>query len=290
MPYLYLVGAVIFASSESIFGAYYNKKNEGRKDSSPLYSLLSMVSVFLFWTIMFCANLSATWNVIGYAVLFAFFYTLCNVCMIRALKIGPIALTSLFVQLALVWTTIWGFVFWDAKFTILIAIGLGLVMIAIWLCLYQREKEGKECKISIQWLIYAVLSSLANAGCSITQRTQQIQYDGQYGDFLMLIATLISVGICLLAYLKSDKTDSLLILKKTGYLPIFSGIFNGVLNLFVILLAMSTLSPTLIYPVIGVGGLMLTTIISTLVFKEKMRWWQWMGVLVGTIAVVLLSV
>ena len=131
---------------------------------------------------------------------------------------------------------------------------------------------------------------VGNAGCSITQRTQQIHFNGQYGNFLMMLATAISVIICLADYLKSDKIDSVKILKKSWYIPTFAGGFNGILNLCVILLATSTLSVSLIYPVISIGSLMLTTIFSAIVFKEKMFWWQWLGVVIGMIAVGILSV
>ena len=56
------------------------------------------------------------------------------------------------------------------------------------------------------------------------------------------------------------------------------------------LMALTDLSPSLIYPVIGVGGLAVVTIVSLFIFREKMRWWQWVGVAVGAVAVALLSI
>ena len=61
-------------------------------------------------------------------------------------------------------------------------------------------------------------------------------------------------------------------------------------NLFVIFLATSPISPSVIYPVIAVGGLSVSSIFSLVVFKEKLYWWQWLGILVGAVAVVLLSI
>ena len=52
----------------------------------------------------------------------------------------------------------------------------------------------------------------------------------------------------------------------------------------------STLSPSLIYPTLAIASIAITTLFSTLVFKEKIYWWQWVGVFVGTVAVVLLSI
>ena len=56
------------------------------------------------------------------------------------------------------------------------------------------------------------------------------------------------------------------------------------------LMAMTDLSPSLIYPVVSVGGLAVVTIFSLFVFKEKMYPKQWFGVAIGAVAVVLLSI
>ena len=78
-------------------------------------------------------------------------------------------------------------------------------------------------------------------------------------------------------------------MKKGGAFPIFAGLGNVVLNFLVILLATSTVSTNLIYPVIAVGGMAVTMLFSQLVFKEKLRTAQWFGILTGVIATVLLS-
>ena len=69
-----------------------------------------------------------------------------------------------------------------------------------------------------------------------------------------------------------------------------AGVSNAVLNLLVIALASSSLSPSLIYPVIAVGGLTITTLCSALLFREKLHWRQWLGVFIGIAAVTVLSI
>ena len=78
-------------------------------------------------------------------------------------------------------------------------------------------------------------------------------------------------------------------LKKSWWVPIVTGATNVGLNVFVMLLANSAISPSLVYPTIGVGSLCVVTLFSLFVFKDRMRWWQWVGVAVGMLAVVLLS-
>ena len=101
-----------------------------------------------------------------------------------------------------------------------------------------------------------------------------MKYEGQHGNMLMLFAT----GACAIAYvilyLRSDKRDTKVMLKNSWWVPICAGICNVALNVFVMLMAMTDLSPSVIYPVIGVGGLAVVTVFSLFVFKEKMRWWH----------------
>lgn len=288
MPYLYLSLAVFMSAASSIIGKVFNGKNEQEQDSSTFYTFWLMVSAFVGWGILFAIDFSFDWGVLLYAVLFAVCYTAYNVGIIKALKYGSAMLTSLFVSLSLMITTVWGFVFWDAKLTTPVVLGLILVVCAVVLCLWSNEKEEKS--FSWKWLFYVMLPFLGNAGCSIVQRTQQMHYDGAHGNMLMLFATGFSVLAYLFVFLKSEKRARRKMLKTSWWTPVCAGGCDVVLNVFVMLLAVTALSPSLIYPVIGVGGLAVVTIFSLFVFKEKMRWWQWLGVAVGAVAVALLSV
>ena len=288
MPYIYLAISVFMNASSSVFGKLFNKRAEDKKDATIFYNFLLMISVCVCWAILYAIDFSFEVGVLWYSGLFALCYTVCHVGLINALKYGPASLTSLLMGLSLLVTTIWGFIFWNAELTIYVITGLILVACSIALCLYSK-KDKEQQTISWKWLFYVALAFFGNAGCTIVQRTQQIQYNGQHGNMLMLFATLFSALAYLIIYLKSDNTDSSFILKESCWAPIGAGLCNVVLNVFVMLLALTNLSPSLIYPVIGAGGLAVVTIFSLLVFKEKMRWWQWLGVGVGAVAVVLLS-
>ena len=72
--------------------------------------------------------------------------------------------------------------------------------------------------------------------------------------------------------------------------PVVSGVLNVGLNFFVILLAPSNLSPSFIYPTIGIGGLVLVILFSRIVFKEKITPIKLAGLIIGLIATALLSI
>ena len=98
-----------------------------------------------------------------------------------------------------------------------------------------------------------------------------------------------SALVCLGFYLKSDKKDSVPLLRNCGWLPILAGAGNIFLNLLVMRLALTHLSPGLIYPVLSAGGLMVVTLFSIVLFREKLRKRQWIGIGTGALAIVLLS-
>lgn len=289
MPYVYLIGAVFLAASSSILGGFFNRKTKGKETAPTLYNFLSMCCTLLFWIILFCFDCTIDVKVIPYALLYACFYGGCTIAVIYALRTGPVVLTTLIKQLSLICVSVWGFFFWDTPFTVFAGIGLLLVIIALFLCLYNKKKKDN-AGFNFKWIIYILIMFVGNAGCSIVQKTQQLDFNGQFGNFLMLLTTGIVTIVCFITYLKTDKTDSREILKKAWYIPIFTGICNALLNLFIIILTTSVLSSTLIYPVIAVGGIMVVTLFSAFAFKERIYWWQWIGVIVGCVAVGILSV
>ncbi len=288
MHYLYLFISALGTASAGILATFYNQKNEAKKDVSPIYNVLLLGSVFIAWMIQFLFEREVDLAVLPYAIVMAVCYATASIAYVYALKTGPVVLSALILQMSLVGTAVWGFFFWNSKLSWLVAIGLILIVFSLWLCLKKKKAETK--KINVKWGIFIALTFLGNAGASVTQKTQQMAFDGKYGSFLMVIAMCLSFLFSLVLYLRSDKTDSLAILKASWYYPVLAAVINYALNVCIILLATSPLSPSLVYPVIAIGSLSITTVFSKFVFKEEMHWWQWLGVGLGAIAVALLSI
>lgn len=285
-----MIGAVFAAASVNICGTFYNKKNTDKRDITPLYNLLFSISAIVGWGIIYVFDFSFEPIVLLYSIGFSVFYTLALLGMINAFKTGSASLTALVVQLAIIGVSVWGFVFWDVAVTPFAIIGLVFVVLCLCFCLYSgKNNNPKEKKISAKWLFFAGLTFIGNAGCSIVQKYEQLAFDGKHGSQLMLFAVILTALVCLVIYLKSDRKDSKTILRSSAWIPVSAGMGNVLLNLFVILMATTSLSPAVVYPVVGVGSLMITTFASVFAFKEKLTWWRWIGILFGAIATALLS-
>jgi drug/metabolite transporter (DMT)-like permease len=292
IEYLQLAGAITCSSLLHIIGAFYNRKTQGKRNTNAVYNMVYGIAVFLGWSVLFIVDFSFDAGVLPYSLAFAAFYALANVGLISALKTGSALLTSLLCHLSLIAVSIWGFFFWGEPFTTLIAIGLTLVVIAVFLCLYTGGKKDAEAKtkFSWKWVIYVSMAFFGNAGCTIVQRQQQRAFAYQHGNMLMFFATLCSALVFVAMWLKTDKRDTVELIKTKGYMPTVSGIANALMNVFVILLASASLSASLVFPAMSVGALALTTLFSVLALKERLRWWQWLGIVLGAVAIVTLSI
>lgn len=108
----------------------------------------------------------------------------------------------------------------------------------------------------------------------------------------MTFAIACALAVCICRYLltrKNSPEPAAPILKKGGILPLIAGVCNVALNLFTILLAATTLSPSLIYPTIGIGGILLSSLLSVIFLRERLAVRQWIGIAVGMAGILLLS-
>ncbi len=285
MDWFYLITATVCMALGAISGGIYNRKSND-KNSQPLYAAILTFAAMLPWFIKFLFDPAMESGIIIYSLLFGICYASTNICFISALKHGSVSLSNLFLQFSLIVTSVWGLIFWGSELKATVLIGLAVAVISLALCLYKKEST----KFNVKWLIWAILTLISNAGCAIIQKSQQLAFNFNYGTSFMFFGTLLSFLLSFLWFVFPKKPQSTLSLaKKCGYLPIIAGVTNFVLNLFIILLAAGTLSPSLIYPVVAIGGLAITSIISLIFFKEKLSFIQWTGIILGAVAVALLS-
>ena len=291
MPYAYLISAVALMSVLSLLGSGYNKKNADKENITTIYNLLLCTASCVAWGVIYAFDFSFDPKALLYSLGFGVCYATVIIFLTKSLACGPTSITALIQQLSLIGATIWGFAFWnswDAKKAPLVLSGLALVVLSLVLSLYTGKKA--EQKITIKWLFYVAILFVANAGCAIFQKSEQIALNGKHGSMFMFFGVMLATIICLVFFLTSKKPNVKELIKTSWVFPLGAGISNAVGNLFVVLLATTPLSPNLIYPSIAVGGLAITSVVSVFLFKEKLAWWQWVGVAVGAVAVTLLSI
>ncbi len=212
----------------------------------------------------------------GSAVLFSFF----------AIQEGPLSLTALATSYSLIIPTCYGILFLNESVSLFL--GIGLVFLCISLFLVNETKGGT--KITPKWILYALLAFLGNGFCSAVQTSQQIRFGGQYkSEFMILALAILSLFFFLVSFLRENREEQKFSLQ-CGILPmILSGVANGMTNLFVMLLVSRGMSASIMFPVISGGGILLAGCLSLFVYKEPLSKKQILGLLLGTVSVVLMN-
>ena len=288
MAYIYLLCAMCASASLSVMSSLFGRKNEDKNNTSSLYSVILTASVCVYWGIMTAVDGEFYWGVVPYSLLYGVFYTVAMIGMFKAYQVGSVSLTAFVKQLSLIAVAFWGLLFWNTPITMPVGIGIVLIVVALYLC-FKPDKKAEEKAVSLKWLLYAAMLLIGNAGCYIVQKYEQMAFDGMYGSQLMLGGALCSVAVCAVLYFRGERCRLREIKKGTVLCPILGGASSGALNLFTLLLMGTSLSESIIFPGIAVGGFLLTTLFSVAVYKERLRTVQWVGLAVGAVALVFLN-
>lgn len=260
----------------------YSKKIKG---GAFIHSALSMFFSLIVFVIISGGKLNFVAQLIPYSVLFAILFSSAFIGSFLALSVGPISLTGLISSYSLLVPTIYGILFLNEPTSILLYIGIFLVAVSLFLV--NREKKGSEKKISFKWGIFMLIAFVGNGGGSIVQKVQQLKFNGQYKNEFMVIALLISFVVVFLFALVFEKENLLKKITTGAHWYIINGVANGLVNLFVMMLAVWPAS--IVFPVISAGGILLTSSVGIFVYKEKMTAPQIVGIILGTVSIVLLN-
>lgn len=303
MDYFILALTSVMLGVNGIISGLYNKKKES---CNPLFFLVvQALTVFLFfWAIngfRFSWNTTTFFYAIGYGVAYLFI----SLFGLLAYAIGNVALTSLITSYSLILPTLYGVFFEKEKTGVLFWIALLLLGISLFLINFKSKakEEGTEQPRSeaierapVQkskkglWAIYASLAFLGNGFCSILQSAQQKATDGGYKSELMMLGMLFVLLVCggLLLTLPKCKLKKPQVGRTCAYGSAL-GITNGGVNFFVMLLLGSSLAVSLIFPLISAISLLVSYVLSAVIFKDKLSLWQNVGFALGVASVVLFN-
>lgn len=288
MEYIYLITAMISSGCLSIMSTMFGKANSSQNNTSGVYSLILTATAFVMWGIVCLFEGQFNIYVIKYSLTFGILYTVAMIGMFKAYQNGSVSLTAFVKQLSLIGVAFWGLVFWNNPLSKSVIVGLVLIVVALYLCF--KTDEADTNKATAKWCIYALMLLIGNAGCSIVQKYQQIEFNGYYKSLFMFFGAGVAFISSFIFYLNRNQCKLKDINIKTVVYPIIGGISSATLNLLILLLIASPLSESIIFPSIAVGGLVLTIIFSIVAYKEKINVMKRLGLTIGVIALILLNI
>lgn len=214
------------------------------------------------------------------------------ISMQKALAIGPLSYTQVIVSFSTIIPALSGVLFFNEKIVALQIVGIAFTFISLYLSVGKNKEEKKS---SLKWLAFCLIAFLGTGMIGVMQKIHQSSnYASELNAFLIvafLVSFILSIAVALF-YKKQfkpcnreQKNDKIIV--KLLIITCLSGIsiaVNNKLNLY-----LSGVMPSAVFfPVVNGGGLVLTTLCSLVLFKEKLNLKQWIGIVFGIVSVVLL--
>ncbi len=273
------------------------KKSYSGKVESGAYSFTALCSLFamIVFIVTSEGNLDFFSDFLPYAIAFAACYSLASIYTFLALFTGPVSVASLILSYSTMIPAIYSIVAYDEPVDAMLIIGTVLMILSLLFANMEKKEKGQQKKITTKWLMYITIAAVTNGGCSLVQKIQQMNVTKSGYDCkneFMIASLFIIVVVMVIGAALTEKRKLGFNLKKGCFLGAACGIANGVTNYLVILLSdpKMNMPASVMFPVISAGGIVLTAIVSVLLYKERLSKMQTIGFILGTFSVIVLNI
>lgn len=283
MNTLLLIIVIIMAPMQSFVKRLFTDKLKG--DGTFTFSTILTFVTMLFFVFSIRKGFFFDKAILPYSVGFAAAYVGATVFAVLAVLYGSLSLTVLMISYSSIIPAIYGIIFCGEKVTLNLIIGLILLVISLYLINFNKE----DIKFSVKWLVFVILATVSNGMCSTVQKMSVTKFEGLYSNEFMIIALLIGTIITFIIAICSERKKVLEFAKKSALYALLAGICDGVVNILVLYLNQK-ISASIMFPLISVGGIVLTVLVSGLFLKEKLSKRQNIGIAIGAVSILFLSI
>ena len=289
MDYLLMLSAIALFSIQTVCFKLFNSKFMKSLASyfafDCLYFLV-VIAVLAPFGLRFTGLHAPT---VGLSVAFGFVFVATIFAYMKAMETGPLALSSLVFSFGLLVPILAGAALWNEKLNVLQGAALLLLLFTFYLGAGASGSESK--KVNVKWLAYSILSLLGNGTLMALLKAHQTALPGiETNEFLALAfgtAAILSLAVFLFRRVKFKETVPHLKSGTFALLVLGAGATTGIGNL--ISLTLTGRVPTYIqFPFINGGLVFVSSLLSVILFKEKMTRRAWIGMALGLIALVVI--
>lgn len=280
-----LILSIVTLVSQQMCRKEYNKT---QSDKPLTFSLAGVLTGLIYFLVLSGGKTNFTREMFSYSIPFSVCYTTAYVCTNYALKHGPLSLTSLMISCSIAVPILYGVAFLKEPITLTLIVGLVLLFSCMTLVSEPWKKENT--RISLKWMIYISATFLSNGICVTIQKVFQIKDQGAHSNEFMICSLLITFLTLAVMVLIHERKKLIKVTKTKSIIwPVLCGTSNGISNQFTMMLAV-TLPASFLYPVQSAGGIILTAIVSILLYKEKLSLFQKVGFVSGVLAVIVFNI
>lgn len=283
MGYLLIILKTIANISESVLIKKYNARHTaGGMFFTGILSLFALV----FFFVSDKNGLYFPTDMLPYAISFGFIFCISYFLTFVALACGSFTLSMLIISYSLVFPILFGIIFLHEPISVFTCTGLILLMISLYFV--RENKDEKEKKFSVKWLVAIIIVTLGNGLLAIIQKMQQLKFNNECNNEFMIIGLTVSASVLLIGGIIKDRKQLKEIIRYGIPYAGTAGVANGINNLLTI--AVNNLLPlSIVSPLCSGMKIVVSFLSATILFKEKYMKRQIIGVGLGVIALVFLN-
>jgi drug/metabolite transporter (DMT)-like permease len=267
---------------------YNNKHSDGGFIFTALVSLFAMV----FFFIIDRDGLCFPPLLIFYGVIAGVFYCSASYLTFVAFGCGSYMLSNLFLSYTLVFSIAYGLFFLKEEITVFTYVGIALMFVSIFLSKSGKKSpdtDASKPNVSVKWIICITLSVIGAGMFGIMKKLQQVEFNNAYDNEFMIVTYVFTFVTLMIIGIIKDRNKLFYILRHALPYTAAAGVSNGVVNLLGLIIL--NLIPISVSAPMGSGiKIVITFLISLIIFKEKLTAKQLIGVILGTTSLILFNI
>lgn len=286
-----IILSVIGFATYSVCTRFYQiKVDESTKSMSFYHALLSFTAFIIFFAMNGELEMPEK-ATLFYGIIYGIFFSGAIISIAFAFIRGSMSLASTIVNTSLVIPITFSSIFYDEKMTVLQFIGLVLIFITMILSGLNKDEKGK--KASARWFLFVLIAFICNGSTAVLQKQYKLSFPEGQAYLFMAISYLTTTIIFSILFLlkKENSNNSLTTQKLRKILPVslISGLGSCTGN--IALMHLSTkVSAAVLYPSVNGGLSVMVVVFAILMFKEKITLKKLLAIVIGIIAIVVLSI
>ena len=263
-------------------------------EGSILFSMISCSTaavVLLLWNGM--GDCSAYTLYLG--IVFGLITSLASIAGVLALQYGPLSYTTLIISFSTVITALSGALFFGESIGPSQAVGI-FFMLLCFVFATEKAPDDEKKQANAKCILLSFLACFACGGIGVMQKIHQNSTHKDESDAFLIVSFTVATAISLILLLclqrKKEKADNIVFSSTwqrviTVFILLGGGIGTALNNKLNLLLS-GMMDSAVFFPIVNGGPLLLTTLSSFLIFKEKPTLRKCVGILLGILSVLLL--
>lgn len=289
--YFILALSTLSATGKALFCKAIGGGKRSEKQAM-LLNCKSFFAAFICSLLFVLKDIGALFHVSAFTLILSLFFgfsvAATQILQAKAMGRGPASMVSLVYSCGFLVPILYGLAFWNEEVSLLKWIGVGLLILTLFLIL---DKRGEKCPAA-RWLPFAVLAMLGSGANAIFQKTHQYSDVSEELPFFLTYSLFFSAVFTCIAYacLRKEKKEYSAKWRAAEqiWIPICLGVCVSLLN-FLNLHLSGKLPSVIHFPVYNVGSLLLTTAISALIYRDIPTKRQAIGFAVGILAILIVG-